>query len=377
MLTQHKILSTFLVLLFIFAVSQLLAVFTLLNQPVRRALPEHDLAFEPYPSIVESTPELDLARLMAETQTPSSGEAPEELSTIAIPTVTLSQNTTAADSHQPDHLVIYPEPSSATDQSLAEASQGCAKMLAQWQDESDEPLNQQLCLELFRDEGDQMADPISDTLVSFSLLSNNSHEDAPVYEFTNLSAGHYFAIFYEANQVTWQTPLASATPSGKSYMVRFWQPKKKPQAPEESTGEEARGEETKQEPDSEANGADYTTNQETEETNEWASEANDAHDESDVNRADETIDTISQEADQSTTESTSYSESSDVETMTTSQPEEPNEWSSEVEVNGVNGYPAPITSDDVSQEGTTEWYYESYRDGDSYEWSWWEEESGE
>ena len=78
----------------------------------------------------------------------------------------------------------------------------------------------------------------------------------------------------------------------------------------------------------------------------------------------------SQEATDWATESNSYPESSDVETVTL---EEANEWSSEVE---LNSYPAPIRSDDYSQEGTTEWYYESYSDGESYEWSWWEETTG-
>jgi hypothetical protein len=164
------------VLLFIFAVFQLLSLFTLLSKPVRRALPENNLAFERYPSIIEPTPDLDLASLMAENQTPMGRDSPEQLATIPTPTATLShtegkkegsalsepltgKNTTALYSNQPDHLVIYAEPSSSTHQSISKASEGCAKMLQQGEDNT---LYQQLCIELYRDDGDQMADSISE-----------------------------------------------------------------------------------------------------------------------------------------------------------------------------------------------------------------------
>lgn len=111
-----------------------------------------------------------------------------------------------------------------------------------WNELEHEELSHTVCIELYRDNGDNVPDSENDTLVGFTLSTNHLSEDGPDnYEFNNLPAGNYFAKFYHLGQEapvfqaiqtvadandkltynSWETTLIEATAVDAGYGVRF------------------------------------------------------------------------------------------------------------------------------------------------------------
>ena len=115
----------------------------------------------------------------------------------------------------------------------------CVKV---WDELERDELNYSLCIELYRDNGDNVPDCEQDTLVGFTLVTDHLSQYAPdYYEFNNLPAGSYFAKFYHSGQEapvfqaiqtvadtndkltynSWETALIEATAVDAGYCVRF------------------------------------------------------------------------------------------------------------------------------------------------------------
>ncbi|MGB0388449.1 MAG: hypothetical protein ACPGWR_26825 [Ardenticatenaceae bacterium] len=53
-----------------------------------------------------------------------------------------------------------------------------------------------VCIEVYRDNGDMVADPSRDQLIGFSLIMDDPSDHPNPYQFSNLPTGTYFARFY-------------------------------------------------------------------------------------------------------------------------------------------------------------------------------------
>ena len=136
----------------------------------------------------------------------------------------------------------------------ASSSLGC---LEAWANMESEQLNEGMCIELYRDNGDMRPNSSHDILVGFTLMIDESPLNLDYYEFINLPQGYYFAKFYQldedipllrqversvegqkgsSSELTattdmikheqfhiWDTILLEATPVELGYCVRFEQ----------------------------------------------------------------------------------------------------------------------------------------------------------
>lgn len=115
----------------------------------------------------------------------------------------------------------------------------CVKV---WDELAQEELSHTVCIELYRDNGDNVANDQNDTLIGFTLVTDHLNEhNLDYYEFDNLPSGNYFAKFYhlgheapvfEAIQTSahihdklsynsWRTALIEAKALDAGYCVRF------------------------------------------------------------------------------------------------------------------------------------------------------------
>ncbi len=136
----------------------------------------------------------------------------------------------------------------------ASSSLGCVEA---WANMESEHVNEGICIELYRDNGDMLPNSSHDILVGFTLMMDESPLNLDYYEFTNLPQGYYFAKFYQLDEDSaflrqvegsvegqkessseltattdminheqfhiWDTILLEATPLELGYCVRFEQ----------------------------------------------------------------------------------------------------------------------------------------------------------
>lgn len=115
----------------------------------------------------------------------------------------------------------------------------CVKV---WDELDQQELSHTVCIELYRDNGDNVPDYEEDTLIGFTLVTNHLNEDKlDYYEFNQLPSGNYFAKFYhlgheapvfqaiqtvvdshvEVDYNSWETTLIEAKAVDAGYCVRF------------------------------------------------------------------------------------------------------------------------------------------------------------
>jgi hypothetical protein len=115
----------------------------------------------------------------------------------------------------------------------------CVKV---WDELEPEELSHTVCIELYRDNGDNVPDYEEDTLIGFTLVTNHLNEDKlDYYEFNQLPSGNYFAKFYhlgheapvfqaiqtvvdshvEVDYNSWETTVIEAKAVDAGYCVRF------------------------------------------------------------------------------------------------------------------------------------------------------------
>jgi hypothetical protein len=115
----------------------------------------------------------------------------------------------------------------------------CVKV---WDELDQEELSHTVCIELYRDNGDELPNDENDILIGFTLVTDHLNEhNLDYYEFNNLPSGNYFAKFYhlgheapvfqaiqtsahingKQNYNSWETALIEASALDAGYCVRF------------------------------------------------------------------------------------------------------------------------------------------------------------